>query len=583
VVAGISNPVGNGATASITETLINTTTAPVAVAYTITPSTAAGCVGTPFTYTVTVDATPTVTSAATGSICSAVAQDYTITSSVAGTTFSWSRTVVAGISNVASTGNSAIINEALNNTGTTPVNVTYTIQTTSPRGCPGIPFTYTVTVNPVPVAPTTSAISYCQGTTSVPLIATGNNLLWYIAATGGVGSSIAPEPSTATAGNTTYYVSQTQVSPTGMCEGPRAALVVTINPTPAAPVTSDVQYCQGNPTAALTATGSNLLWYTLPAGGVGSSIAPTPSSAIPGQTTYYVSQSIISATGTCEGPRAPLVVSISAYSIPSVGITENNTSICKDGSTQPSVTFTASATNYGNTAPLYEWKVNGANVYSSNSGVYVTDSLPVGNNNITCTIDVLSTSGCFLSTTATSNTVSVQVSQSPTISLATTTPIIDQGGSAQLIATVDPAGSSLQWSADDGFISNISNPVVMPSVNTVYTLTVASAGACASVSDTISIVVYTTGSEFFMPNAFTPNGDGKDDVFRIPPQVNFALTNFEIFDRWGNKVFETSDIDQGWDGKYKGSPADIATYIYVITGNDLNGKVFHKGTVVLIR
>ncbi len=164
-----------------------------------------------------------------------------------------------------------------------------------------------VTINPTPLAPTVaSPVAYCQNATATALTATGTSLLWYgTNATGGTGSTTAPTPSTATAGSTTYYVSQT----TGTCEGPRAAIVVTVTALPTAPtVTSPVTYCQNATATPLTATGTNLKWHTIAIGGLGSTTAPTPVTTVIGSTNYYVSQS----TGTCEGPRAQVVVNVTA-------------------------------------------------------------------------------------------------------------------------------------------------------------------------------------------------------------------------------------------------------------------------------
>jgi hypothetical protein len=163
----------------------------------------------------------------------------------------------------------------------------------------------TLTVNPTPVAPTTTAVTYCQGATAVPLTATGSSLLWYTAATGGVGSSTAPTPLTTTAGNTTYYVSQTSAAG---CESPRAPLVVTVNPTPVAPTAPNVGYCLRTVAVPLTATGTNILWYTTATGGIGVTTAPTPQTGVAGTTTYYVSQT----TGTCGSPRTPITVTVVA-------------------------------------------------------------------------------------------------------------------------------------------------------------------------------------------------------------------------------------------------------------------------------
>ena len=114
----VSNP--------ITETLNNSTANPVNVTYLITP-TANGCAGPVFSYVVTVNPTPTVSSAAAGTICSGAAENYSITSATAGTTYSWGRAAVAGISNAAVAGQASNpITETLTNTTANPVNVTPT-------------------------------------------------------------------------------------------------------------------------------------------------------------------------------------------------------------------------------------------------------------------------------------------------------------------------------------------------------------------------------------------------------------------------------------------------------------------------
>jgi hypothetical protein len=166
--------------------------------------------------------------------------------------------------------------------------------------------TGSITVNALPTAPTAATpVTYCQGATATPLTATGANQLWYTTAAGGTGSATAPTPSTAAVGNTTYYVSQT----VNGCEGPRAAIVVNVNATPAAPTaTSIIAYCQGATAVALTAIGSNLLWYTVATGGTGASAAPIPSTASAGTTTYYVSQT---AAG-CESNRTAITVNVTA-------------------------------------------------------------------------------------------------------------------------------------------------------------------------------------------------------------------------------------------------------------------------------
>lgn len=170
-----------------------------------------------------------------------------------------------------------------------------------------------VNVINAPVSPTvTSPLTYCSGTIAPALSAIGSGLLWYTTASGGTGSSVAPVPSTASVGSTTYYVSQGAVG----CESPRASITVNINPSPAAPIVSDLLYCMMAPAAALTAIGTNLQWYSIAIGGAASSVAPIPSTALDGTIAYYVSQT--NSFG-CESPRA--VINVRTNAKPKVNIT----------------------------------------------------------------------------------------------------------------------------------------------------------------------------------------------------------------------------------------------------------------------
>jgi hypothetical protein len=184
----------------------------------------------------------------------------------------------------------------------------HTLTATDASGCVasyGVVFTI-----PVCGFPVTTPVSYCLNATAVPLTAalsgTGTNLQWYTSLTGGTVLPGAPTPSTAAVGPTTYYVTQMNG---GVESTPRTPLVVTIAALPAAPtVVTPVTYCQGAIATALTATGTNLLWYNTATGGTGNAAAPTPTTTTAGITTYYVSQTV----GTCESPRSAIVVNITA-------------------------------------------------------------------------------------------------------------------------------------------------------------------------------------------------------------------------------------------------------------------------------
>ena len=242
----------------------------------------------------------------------------------------------------------------------------YVSQTNTVNGCESPRAAIIVTVNPLPTAPIVSNVNYCNNEIAVPLTATASancTLNWYTTATGGTPSATSPIPSTATVGSTSYYVSQT-ITSTG-CEGPRAEIIVTVNPLPTAPIVSNIDYCHNEIAIPLTATSSancTLNWYTTPTGGTSSPTSPTPSTATVGTIKYYVSQTI-TATG-CEGPRAEIIVTTNPLPVVNdVTIIQCDTDLIVDGKTLFNLTVNNNAisANSANENFTYYTSLNGAN------------------------------------------------------------------------------------------------------------------------------------------------------------------------------------------------------------------------------
>ena len=101
--------------------------------------------------------------------------------------------------------------------------------------------------------------------------------------------------------------------------------------------------------------------------------------------------------------------------------------------------------------------------------------------------------------------------------------------------------------------------------------------------DTVYVQVY-QGPEYYIPNAFTPNGDGLNDIFRPIPVQMTRQEYFRVFNRFGELVFETNQYLKGWDGTFKGKPQSTGVYIWILKGEDAKGrKVELKGTVTIVR
>ncbi len=150
----------------------------------------------------------------------------------------------------------------------------------------------------------------------------------------------------------------------------------------------------------------------------------------------------------------------------------------------------------------------------------------------------------------------------------------------QLQAT---GGATYTWSPATGLNDpTIENPVAILEDDITYTLTVTTAEGCTD-TDEINIEVF-KGSAVYVPTGFTPNADGLNDLMR-PYCVGIQkLEYFTVFNRWGEKIFTTKTIGQGWNGTIKGSKQPTATYVWVLKAVDFAGKVYQlKGTTTLIR
>jgi gliding motility-associated-like protein len=157
------------------------------------------------------------------------------------------------------------------------------------------------------------------------------------------------------------------------------------------------------------------------------------------------------------------------------------------------------------------------------------------------------------------------------------------GQPLQLNAT---GGTNYAWSPAFGLSNtNIANPVAMFTGSTDsirYRVTV-SDGYC-SATDDINITVFKTEPDIFIPTAFTPNNDYKNDVLKAVPVGLKQFLYFRIYNRLGQIVFSTKDSSKGWDGKINGIPQQSSTYIFSAEGLDFTGKkIIKKGTVLLLR
>lgn len=118
-------------------------------------------------------------------------------------------------------------------------------------------------------------------------------------------------------------------------------------------------------------------------------------------------------------------------------------------------------------------------------------------------------------------------------------------------------------------------------VNQTGTYSVTVTNACGSASDDVTI--RSVDCVILFPNAFTPNGDGRNDYFKILNAFNLTDYTLTIYNRWGQLVYSTTDFRQGWDGQLKGLPQDPGMFVYYSSYKKDNIPVTTKGTFILIR
>ena len=139
------------------------------------------------------------------------------------------------------------------------------------------------------------------------------------------------------------------------------------------------------------------------------------------------------------------------------------------------------------------------------------------------------------------------------------------------------------WLPNDGSLNNrnINNPIATPTQNTVYTVYGTDSTGCM---DSAKITIDVTFDSITIPSAFTPNGDGLNDIFRPIGMKYQKLVSFSIYNRWGQQIFYTANKEQGWDGTFNGVLQDLGTYQYmIIVALDNGDNRMFKGTVTLIR
>ncbi|MCW5906879.1 MAG: gliding motility-associated C-terminal domain-containing protein [Chitinophagales bacterium] len=543
---------GNSTTASITVTQGN---------YTVTGTNANGCTATA-NAVVTENPLPNIT--ISGSLTYCTGGNTTLTAN-GGSTYSWS-----------------------NGSSTASITVTqgtYTVSATDANGCTGTALA-TVIESTALTVNITGNLSYCPGATTTLTASGGTSYVWN---NGNTNASI-----TVTAGN--YSVTASDV--TG-CTGTATANVTQLS-APVVSIGGTLNYCAGSNTT-LTASGAfSYLWND--------ALNSTTASITATQGNYTV-------TGTdANGCTATANTTVTENAAPAVSISGSVT-YCTGGST----TLTASGgttyswSNGSTTAAVTltqgSYTVTATNaigctgtasvnvVESTNLTVNISGNLshcPGENTTLTAaggTSYNWSNGNTSASITATQGSYSVtasdgacSVTASAVVTAFTVSPVnlgnnVKACSDSVVILNAGTGYTSYVWSNGD------TNQTMQPQTSGAHSVTVTDANGC-----TVSGSVTVTFDEciemehvVYIPTAFSPNGDGNNDLFRVIGS-NIRDINLQVYNRWGEIVYASQNLFSGWDGMYKGVAMPMEVYVYQAKVIFIDGFVAdYRGSVTLVR
>ena len=544
---------------------VNTSNMTEVAAIRVTPS-AAGCTGTPQVFYIVVKPTPDVTQPPNQVLCNSNLTNQVIfTGSVSGTTYNWSNTSIS--IGLPGTGTGNIAPFMVHNTNNSVSVATITVRPIA-LGCQGPYKTFTITINPAPNVMQPPSQTLCNGVVANMTALTGNlsgiTFNWSnnnpsigLAASG---TGDVPAFTATNTGNAPITATITVTPSTAVCPGAAKTFTITVAPTPSVAASNDMNVCLGN-TAQLSATGASQYYWT-PSTRLSCANCPNPVST-PVDSIRYVVRGESSA-----GCTAYDTVFLNVIRPFQMTISPNDT-LC-----------------IGETTDL---RANGANIYLWSPPTGLSSSHiaePIASPAVTTTYQVVGYDGhnCFTDT----STVKITVGPKPTLDIGPDLSL--STGNTIQFNPVYQNGPIVSWSwtpATGLSCTNCPKPTVTVKDNMSYMLTIKNNYGCVT-TDIININVFCKSAQVFIPNAFTPDGDGLNDILMVRGK-GIIVKTFRIFSRWGELVFEKkdfapNDLKYGWDGKVRGVPATPDVFVYTAEVICDNNVIYtYKGNTTLLK
>lgn len=501
------------------------------------------------THTVIINPLPTPNIVTNSPVCINFPINFT---GSGGVSYSWSG---PGLSSALQ--NPGIVNASMSNNGN------YTLTVTDANGCVNST-NQNVVVNPQPII-VSAGNTVCQ------------NLNTSLSSSGGISYSwTGPAGFTSTSQNPVInaaqlnYAGQYQVVVTDVntCSD-TAVVTLIVNPTPVPQIVTNSPICIDH-VLSLSGTGGVSYSWSGPNGFISSAQSPTIMANTTGYTGNYI-LTVTDANGCIASTSAPAIV----HPIPNVSISSTKNTGCPP--------FCSDFT-FSSSSPIqtYDWNLGNGMSGSSptGSGCFNTTGI------YTVTAELTDVYGC-----SNSNTYTVEVYPVPVADFnhAPIKPIINVDGEVTFTdASWNTPIASWNWYFMNTaqYTSVLQNPTFMYTEpgNYVVALVVKSDKGC---SDTL-LRPLVVGEDYgiYVPNAFTPNGDGINDFFQ-PKGFGVVKYELNIFDRWGEKVFHTNVFEEGWDGTFQGRGSTIceeSSYTWLINTVSVFGKSHElKGHVILMR
>lgn len=425
----------------------------------------------------------------------------------------------AGLSITAASG-------VINLVASTPA--TYTVSYTTTGACP-LSTNYTLSVIPSPTI-TVNSPTVCAGETATLSASGGSSYSW-------VGNNL----SAVTGQSVSTNVASTSIyTLTGTDNGCSSSVTttVTVNPLPVV-TTNFAVICPGDQAVLTSSTsipGGTYTW--LPNNQTTSSISESPTAS----TNYTV-------VYTVDGCSASAIAAVNMKPVPVLSV--NSGSVCEGSA----LLLLANASIAGGT---YVWQPGGETTPSISQSPSTATSYTVS----------YTVNGCSASALA-----SIGIYPDPDAAVNPSASSVAPGDEVSIVAS---GGTSYLWNTG----ASTSQILMKPLETTTYCATVTNANGCKR--EACVEVLVRAESTLYIPNVFTPNGDGINDEFYVS-SYNLSEFDIKIFNRWGQLLFQTNDPLKGWDGTFRGQTV-AGVYVFILKAKGNDGSEYHKsGHVTLIQ